>query len=186
MAWTFTDILSQLAGSASGGGGVGSPEDGDKVLAFPPVPANQAQWWQDFAWQVRQEFARRCKFQSPYVSTVLVSATGLDVNGLGSLKLVLTTAAYEQLTGSAGVGTFVLGEVIFAPGGPGQLLSQATKAAIVTKVAGTVTAPVLNYTPIMAPATRLFTDFVNTDVVKGNTSAATCTAAAPVNVFTPT
>ncbi len=178
MAWTTGDIQSSLAS-------VGGAEDGDKRVCFPLVPANQAAWWQDYVWAVRQEFMRRCKYQSPNVAQVKVNATGLDVNGIGQLTVTIATGAYEQFTGSAGLLTFVVGEVIYAPSGAGKPLAAATKAAIVTTVGGTVTAPILNYALIPAPGTGLFTDFVNTDLVKGQTSGATCTAAAPVNLFGP-
>ncbi len=176
MAWTTGDIQSSLAS-------IGGAEDGDKRLAFPPVPPNQAAWWQDYVWAMRQEFLRRAKQFSPTIAQVKVNATGLDVNGIGQLTITIATAAYEAFTGSSGLLTFVVGEVIYAPSGPGFPLANATKAAVVTEVDGTVTAPILSYTLIPAPGTGLFTDFVNTDLVKGATSGATCTAAAPVNLI---
>lgn len=98
-------------------------------------------------------------------------ATGSDLNN---------TTGFREFTGSAGTGTFVVGEIIYAPGGGA--LSAATKAGIVTAVAGTGAAPILDYYLIMAAGSSLFTDFANLDAVKGNTSAATTTAAAPTAV----
>lgn len=92
--------------------------------------------------------------------------TGSDLNN--------TNVGYRTLTGSAGTGTFQVGEVIYAPGGGA--LSAATKRGIVTKVSGTGAAPVLEYYLLGD-----LTDFVNTDSVKGNTSAATCTAGTPAD-----
>lgn len=112
--------------------------------------------------------------------TVNVSAGGRNPIPLATGSDLNNTTGYREFAGSAGVGTFQVGEVIYAPGGGA--LSAATKAAIVTKVAGTVAAPVLDYYIIMAASTGLLTDFVNTDAVKGNTSGATATAAAPSNV----
>ncbi len=95
-------------------------------------------------------------------------ATGADLNN---------TTGYREFTGSSGTGTFVVNETIYTPAGGA--LSAATAAAIVTKVAGTGAAPILDYYIIEAPGTGLLTDFANTNTIKGNTSAATCTAAAP-------
>lgn len=93
-------------------------------------------------------------------------ATGADLNN---------TTGYREFTGSAGTGTFVVGEIIYFPGGG--TLAAATAIGIVTKVAGTGAAPILDYYLI-----GTLTDFANTNAVKGNTSAATATAGAPVNV----
>lgn len=98
-------------------------------------------------------------------------ATGSDLNN---------TTGYREFTGSSGTGTFVVGETIFSPSSGA--LSAATAAGILTKVAGTTTAPILDYYIIEAPGTGLLTDFANTNTVKGNTSAATCTAGSPSNV----
>jgi len=98
-------------------------------------------------------------------------ATGADINN---------TTGYREFTGSSGVGTFVIGEIIFTPSSGAE--SAATAAGIVTKVAGTTAAPILDYYIIEAPSTGLLTDFVNTNTIKGNTSGATCTAGAPSNV----
>lgn len=98
-------------------------------------------------------------------------ATGADINN---------TTGYREFTGSSGTGTFVVGEIIFTPSSGAE--SAATAAGIVTKVAGTGSAPILDYYLIEAPSTGLLTDFANTNTIKGNTSGATCTAAAPSNV----
>lgn len=98
-------------------------------------------------------------------------ATGADINN---------TTGYRQFTGSSGVGTFQVNEIIYTPGGGAE--SAATAAAIVTAVGGTTAAPVLTYYLIEAPATETLVDFANTNAIKGNTSGATCTAAAPSNV----
>lgn len=93
-------------------------------------------------------------------------AAGADLNN---------TTGYREFTGSSGSGTFVVGEIIYFPGGGS--LSAATAQGIVTKVTGTSGSPVLDYYLI-----GNLTDFANTNAVKGNTSSATCTAAAPSNV----
>jgi hypothetical protein len=110
--------------------------------------------------------------------TANVQAGGRNPIPLAAGSDLNNTTGFREITGSAGTGTFVVGEIIYV----GASLGAATKAAIVTKVAGTGAAPVLDYYIIMAAGTGLFTDFANTDAVKGNTSAATCTAAAPINV----
>lgn len=92
--------------------------------------------------------------------------TGSDLNN--------QNVGYRTFTGSAGTGTFQVGEEIYAPGGG--LLSAATKRGIVTAVGGTGAAPVITYYLVGD-----LTDFVNTDSVKGVTSLATCTAAAPTD-----
>lgn len=92
-------------------------------------------------------------------------ATGTDLNN---------TTGYRQFTGSSGSGTFVVGEIIYYPGGGS--LANATAKGILTSVGGTTGSPVLTYYLI-----GTLTDFANTNAVKGNTSTATCTAAAPSN-----
>jgi hypothetical protein len=88
-------------------------------------------------------------------------AAGSDLNN---------TTGYREFTGSAGTGTFVVGDVLSAVAG--------TKKAVVTKVAGTGAAPILDYYLI---GTLL--DFANTDAITTiGGSGATCTAAAPINV----
>lgn len=106
--------------------------------------------------------------------------TGLSAGGRNPIPLQTDTdlnnqnIGYRQLTGSSGTGTFSVGEIIYAPGGGA--LSAATKKAIVTSVGGTGAAPVLQYYLIGD-----LTDFANTDAVKGFTSNATCTSAAPID-----
>lgn len=106
--------------------------------------------------------------------------TGLSAGGRNPIPLQTGTdlnnedIGYRTFTGSSGSGTFQVGEIIYAPGGGS--LGSATKKGIVTKVTGTVGSPVLEYYLIGD-----LTDFVNTDAVKGNTSTATCTAAAPTD-----
>lgn len=93
--------------------------------------------------------------------------TGSDLNN--------NPVGYRTFTSSAGTGTFVVGETIYSPGGGA--LGAATKKGIVTAVAGSPgTTPTLTYYLIGD-----LTDFANADAVKGNTSAATCTSAAPTN-----
>jgi len=80
---------------------------------------------------------------------------------------------YRTFTGSSGSGTFQVGEIIFTPASGS--LSAATAKGILTEVSDSPgTTPTLTYYLIGD-----LTDFVNTDPVKGNTSTATCTAAAP-------
>lgn len=75
---------------------------------------------------------------------------------------------YWTFTGSAGTGTFQVGEVISKSG--------TDKKGVVTAVAGTGAAPILTYYLIGDP----ITNFVNGDTsVTGATSAATCTAGTP-------
>ena len=76
----------------------------------------------------------------------------------------------RKFTGSAGTGTFVVGETISKSG--------TDKRAIVTKVEGTSGAPILTYYSIGDP----IVDFIAADtLVTGETSAATCTAGAPAD-----
>lgn len=91
--------------------------------------------------------------------------TGTDLNN--------SNIGYRTFTGSSGSGTFVVGEIIYTPAAGA--LSAATAKAVLTAVSGSPgTTPVLTYYLIGD-----LTDFVNTDTIKGNTSTATCTAAAP-------
>lgn len=93
-------------------------------------------------------------------------ATGDDLNNV---------AGYRRFTGSSGVGTFVVDEIITS-------LSPAfevDKGAILLGVSGTVGAPILDYYLIGNP----LTDFSNGDAISGLTSGATCDAGTPT--FTP-
>lgn len=97
-------------------------------------------------------------------------ATGGDLNN---------TTGYKRFTGSSGTGTFNAGNAIYV----GANWGSATKRGILTAVAGTGSAPQLDYYLIGD-----LTDFANTDAVKEyvlSTSAdgdATCTAATPSSV----
>lgn len=91
--------------------------------------------------------------------------TGTDLNN--------TNIGYRVFTGSSGTGTFQVGEIIYSPAAGA--LSAATKKGIITEISGSPgTTPTLTYYLIGD-----LTDFVNTDTIKGNTSTATCTSAAP-------
>lgn len=92
--------------------------------------------------------------------------TGTDLNN--------QNIGYRTFTGSSGTGTFQVGEIIYYPGGGA--LNAATAKAIVTSVSGTGAAPVLQYYLLGD-----LTDFANGNAVKGNTSAATCTAGTPAD-----
>ncbi|PJE51967.1 hypothetical protein COV28_01485 [candidate division WWE3 bacterium CG10_big_fil_rev_8_21_14_0_10_48_23] len=88
-------------------------------------------------------------------------ATGDDLNN---------ETGYRKFTGSAGTGTFVVGEEIYKSG--------TNKRGILTAVAGTGAAPELTYYLIGDP----ITDFILNDTsVTGATSGATCTAGTPAN-----
>lgn len=92
--------------------------------------------------------------------------TGSDLNN--------ENIGYRTFTGTAGSGTFQVGEIIYFPGGGA--LSAATAKGIITKVTGTTGSPVLEYYLI-----GNLTDFTNGNAVKGNTSGATCTAGTPAD-----
>ncbi len=97
-------------------------------------------------------------------------ATGSDLNN---------TTGYKQFTGSAGTGTFNVGNFIYV----GAAWASATKRGVITKVAGSGAAPVLDYYLIGD-----LTDFASSDAVKeyvqstGADGDATCTAGAPSDV----
>ena len=99
-------------------------------------------------------------------------ATGGDLNN---------TTGYRQFTGSAGVNTFNVNNFIYV----GATWATATKRGRITKVAGTVAAPILDYY-LLGDLT--YADFVSGDAVKefvestGADGDATCTAGAPSNV----
>jgi hypothetical protein len=107
--------------------------------------------------------------------------TGLSSGGRNPIPLQTSSdlnnsnIGYRTFTGSSGSGTFVVGEIIYTPAAGA--LAAATAKAVVTAVSGSPgTTPTLTYYVIGD-----LTDFVNTDTIKGNTSTATCTAAAPSN-----
>jgi hypothetical protein len=107
--------------------------------------------------------------------------SGLSAGGRNPIPLQTGTdlnnnpVGYRTFTSTSGTGTFVVGEVIFAPAAGG--LGSATKKGILTAVAGSPgTTPTLTYYLIGD-----LTDFVNTDTVKGNTSLGTCTSASPTD-----
>jgi len=83
-------------------------------------------------------------------------------------------SGYWAFTGSAGTGTFVVGEVISK--------AATDKKGVITAVAGTSAAPELNYYMIGDP----ITEFTNGDTsVTGATSSATCTAGTPAAAGPP-
>lgn len=84
--WTYTGGVVPI-------GSRGSPDDGEKVTAFPALGASNVAWWQDFAWKVGQLFTQECKRLSTNVATVKVSAnnsTG-DTAGVGTLAITIIT-----------------------------------------------------------------------------------------------
>lgn len=82
--------------------------------------------------------------------SALPLASGADINN---------TTGYLQFTGSSGVSDFDVGNYIYAPAAGGW--SAATKRGVITKVAGTVSAPVIDYYLIGD-----LTAFVDTDTIK--------------------
>ncbi len=95
-----------------------------------------------------------------------VAAGGFSALPLASAPDINNTTGYRTFTGSAGSGTFVVGEEITATG----------KTGVVTAVGGTTMAPILEYYPVGD-----LTDFASMDSITGGTSGATCTAGAPSN-----
>ena len=90
-------------------------------------------------------------------------ATGVDLNN---------ATGYRQFTGSAGTGTFTVGEVIEDD-------TDATIQGVLTAVGGTVAAPILSYYLIGDP----LNDFTaGTGALTGADSGAQCTAAAPSDI----
>lgn len=106
-----------------------------------------------------------------------VAAGGRSALPLASAPDINNTTGYRQLTGSAGVGVFNVGNLIYA----GVTFSTATKKGVITAVSGTTAAPVIEYYTVGD-----LTDFANLDSVKEYDTInsvdgdATCTAAAPI------
>lgn len=108
-----------------------------------------------------------------------VSAGGRAALPLASSPDINNTSGYRQLTGSAGVSDFDVGNYMYEPAAGGW--AAATSKGVITKVAGTVGAPIIDYYLIGD-----LNDFENLDTVKewdpvteldGDGS---CTAAAPI------
>jgi hypothetical protein len=120
-------------------------------------------------------FARR--YTSLYDNFRLnVAAGGFAALPLASAPDINNTTGYRTMTGSAGSGTFVVGEECT------EAVSGAT--VVLTAVGGTVGAPILEYYPVGA-LTDLFGSGAQT--LTGGTSGATCTtAASAVNSGGPT
>lgn len=119
-----------------------------------------------FARQGNQAYAHFTSGLSAGGRNPIPLQTGSDLNN--------QFEGYRTFTGSSGSGTFVAGEILYYPGGG--TVDAATKKAIITSVAGTEAAPVIEYYLIGE-----LSDFINTDAVKGATSLATATAAAPAD-----
>jgi len=95
MAWTWASEVVSIGAASSGsaeGAATADAEEKSDLFGDVVVPANQAAWWRDYAWAVRQEFIRRCLYQSLNVATVQVTATGVDLNGLGQLTIAIVTS----------------------------------------------------------------------------------------------
>jgi hypothetical protein len=88
-----------------------------------------------------------------------VAAGGRSALPLSSGPDINNTNGYLQFTGSAGVSDFDVGNYIYAPAAGGW--AAATKRGVITKVAGTVGAPVIDYYLIGD-----LTAFVDTDTIK--------------------
>jgi hypothetical protein len=88
-----------------------------------------------------------------------VAGGGRSALPLASAPDINNTNGYRQFTGSAGVSDFDVGNYIYAPAAGGW--DAATKKGVITKVGGTVGAPVIDYYLIGD-----LTDFVDTDTVK--------------------
>ena len=119
-----------------------------------------------FARQADQSYAHFITGLSAGGRNPIPLQTGSDLNN--------KNIGYRTDTGSSGTGTFVVGEILYFPGGGS--LSAATKKAIITSVGGTGAAPILEYYLIGD-----LTDFVSGNALKGNTSAATCTSGTPAD-----
>lgn len=120
-----------------------------------------------FARQADQTYAHFTSNLSAGGRNPIPLQTGTDLNN--------TPIGYRTFTSTAGTGTFVVGEVIYHPAAGA--LSAATAKGILTEVTGSPgTTPTLTYYLIGD-----LTDFANTNTIKGNTSAATCTSAAPTD-----
>jgi len=120
-----------------------------------------------FARQADQSYAHFTSGLSAGGRNPIPLQTGSDLNN--SLQ------GYRTFTSTAGTGTFVVGEIIYTPAAGA--LAAATAKAILTAVTGSPgTTPTLTYYLIGD-----LTDFINTNTIKGNTSLATCTSAAPSN-----
>lgn len=106
-----------------------------------------------------------------------LSAGGRNPIPLSSGTDLDNQTGYRQFTGSAGSGTFDVGNWIYV----GASWATATKRGKITSVAGTVGAPIIDYYLIGDP----LTDFANSDSVvewTGTATDATCTAGTPSNV----
>lgn len=128
-------------------------------------------------------FAR--KYTSLYDNFRLnIAAGGFSALPLASSPDRNNTTGYRRTTGSAGTGTFNVGNAIYV----GATFATATKKGVLTAVGGTGAAPILQYYSIGD-----LTDFAASDAVKefvfstGLDGDATCTAGAPVaNLGGPT
>lgn len=106
-----------------------------------------------------------------------VAAGGRSALPLASSPDINNTTGYRQFTGSVGVSDFDVGNYIYV----GATFATATKKGVLTKVAGTIVAPILDYYLIGD-----LTDFAASDAVKEFDPATqldgdgTCTAAAPI------
>lgn len=122
-------------------------------------------------------FARR--YGSTYDNFRLnVAAGGFSALPLASAPDINNTTGYRTFTGSSGTGTFNVGNLIYV----GATFATATKKGVITSVAGTGAAPVIEYYLVGD-----LTDFANLDAVKEydpitqGDGDGTCTAAAPTN-----
>jgi hypothetical protein len=103
-------------------------------------------------------FARR--YTSLYDNFRLnVAAGGRSALPLSSGPDINNTTGYRQFTGSAGVSDFDVGNYIYEPAAGGW--AAATSRGVITKVAGTVGAPIIDYYLIGD-----LNDFADTDTVK--------------------
>ncbi len=120
-----------------------------------------------FARQGNQQYAHFTSGLSAGGRNPIPLQTGSDLNN--------QFQGYRTFTSTSGTGTFVAGEIIYTPAAGA--LSAATAKAVITAVSGSPgTTPTLTYYLIGD-----LTDFVNTNTIKGATSLATCTSAAPTS-----
>lgn len=124
-----------------------------------------------FARQANQTYAHFTSGLSAGGRNPIPLQTGTDLNN--------NPVGYRTFTSTSGTGTFTVGEIIYHPAAGA--LSAATAKGILTAVTGSPgTTPTLTYYLIGD-----LTDFANTNTIKGNTSLATCTSAAPTDTAIP-
>ena len=91
MAWTYTSETVPI-GAIDPASGLGADsEEKTDLFVDVIVPPNQAQWWPQYVWDMRQEFVRRIGMLSPNVANLQVTAVALDQSGIGQLTITLVT-----------------------------------------------------------------------------------------------